>query len=58
MPLENNMETPQNFLGVCGVLNQGMSGITLVYILLGFLGYLRYGDLTEGSITLNLPETE
>lgn len=58
MPLENQMKTPQNFVGICGVLNQGMSGVTLVYILLGFLGFLRYGDLTQGSITLNLPTEE
>ncbi|XP_017773645.1 PREDICTED: proton-coupled amino acid transporter-like protein pathetic isoform X2 [Nicrophorus vespilloides] len=54
MPLENNMETPQHFVGICGVLNQGMSGVTLIYIFLGFLGYLKYGDETLGSITLNL----
>lgn len=58
MPLENQMGTPQNFVGVCGVLNLGMSGVTLVYILLGFLGYRRYGDLTDDSITLNLPTEE
>ncbi|EDW79102.2 proton-coupled amino acid transporter-like protein pathetic isoform X1 [Drosophila tropicalis] len=58
MPLENNMKTPQNFLGLCGVLSQGMSGVTLVYMLLGFLGYLHYGDATEQSITLNLPVHE
>lgn len=58
MPLENAMGTPQNFVGICGVLNKGMSGVTLVYILLGFLGYLRYGDETKGSITLNLPVEE
>lgn len=55
MPLENNMRTPRHFLGLCGVLNQGMSGVTLVYILVGFLGYWRYGNDTAGSITLNLP---
>jgi len=55
MPLENNMSQPQHFIGICGVLNQGMGGVTLVYILLGFLGYVKYGDETEGSITLNLP---
>lgn len=55
MPLENQMGTPQNFVGLCGVLNLGMSGVTLVYILLGFLGYRRYGDSTDASITLNLP---
>lgn len=55
MPLENHMETPQSFTGLCGVLNQGMSFVTLVYILLGFFGYLCYGDQTQGSITYNLP---
>ncbi|XP_047544294.1 proton-coupled amino acid transporter-like protein pathetic [Vanessa atalanta] len=54
MPLENSMKTPRSMLGFCGVLNKGMSGVTLVYILLGFLGYLRYGDAVEDSITLNL----
>ncbi|XP_014210520.1 proton-coupled amino acid transporter-like protein pathetic isoform X2 [Copidosoma floridanum] len=58
MPLENNMKTPQNFVGLCGVLNKGMSGVTLIYIFLGFLGYLAYGDESQGSITLNLPSNE
>jgi proton-coupled amino acid transporter len=58
MPLENNMKTPRHFLGLGGVLNQGMAGVTLIYILLGFLGYLKYGDTTQGSITLNLPTDE
>lgn len=58
MPLENQMKSPQNFVGFCGVLNKGMSGVTLVYILLGFLGYLQYGDKTQDSITLNLPIEE
>ena len=55
MPLENSMRTPQHFIGIGGVLNQGMGGVTLVYILLGFLGYVKYGTAAEGSITLNLP---
>ncbi|GLH03572.1 Proton-coupled amino acid transporter-like protein pathetic [Gryllus bimaculatus] len=58
MPLENNMRNPRHFLGLCGVLNQGMAGVTLIYILVGFLGYLKYGDKTEASITLNLPMDE
>ncbi|ALC44494.1 path [Drosophila busckii] len=58
MPLENNMKTPKSFLGVCGVLSKGMSGVTLIYIVLGFLGYQRYGDATGQSITLNLPVEE
>ncbi|KYM92570.1 Proton-coupled amino acid transporter 4 [Atta colombica] len=58
MPLENSMKTPQHFVGICGVLNKGMSGVTLVYIFLGFLGYAKYQDETLGSITLNLPTEE
>ncbi|XP_031828390.1 solute carrier family 36 member pathetic [Nomia melanderi] len=58
MPLENNMKTPQHFVGICGVLNKGMSGVTLIYILLGFLGYAKYQDKTFDSITLNLPTVE
>lgn len=58
MPLENNMKTPKHFVGICGVLNKGMSGVTMIYILLGFLGYARYGDDTCDSITLNLPKNE
>ncbi|XP_057333763.1 proton-coupled amino acid transporter-like protein pathetic [Microplitis mediator] len=58
MPLENNMKTPQNFVGICGVLNRGMSSVTLVYILLGFLGYLKYGNTADAVITSNLPITE
>jgi len=49
------METPRHFLGFFGVLNVGMGGVTAVYILLGFLGYLKYGEATQASITLNLP---
>ncbi|PZC80404.1 proton-coupled amino acid transporter-like protein pathetic [Helicoverpa armigera] len=58
MPLENAMKTPKAMLGLCGVLNKGMSGVTLVYILLGFLGYLRYGEDVKDSITLNLENSE
>ncbi|XP_077301879.1 solute carrier family 36 member pathetic [Arctopsyche grandis] len=55
MPLENSMKTPRHFLGICGVLNRGMSGVTLLYIALGFLGYLCHGDAVKPSIILNLP---
>lgn len=58
MPLENSMKTPQHFVGICGVLSKGMSGVTFVYIILGFLGYLCYGSQVKGSITLNLPVDE
>lgn len=58
MPLENNMKTPQSFLGCPGVLNFGMSAVVILYSGFGFFGYLKYGEITEGSITLNLPKEE
>jgi len=58
MPLENNMKTPVSFGGATGVLNKSMFIIIVIYVGLGLLGFLEYGDLTEGSITLNLPDTE
>lgn len=58
MPLENNMKTPTHFIGCPGVLNFGMFFVVLLYACVGFFGYLKYGDLTEASITLNLPQDE
>lgn len=55
MPLENQMKTPENFLGICGVLSQGMSMVTILYIIFGILGYWCYGMATDENITLNLP---
>jgi proton-coupled amino acid transporter len=53
--LENNMKTPKNFGGTCGVLNVGMTMIVAMYIIVGFFGYIKYGAEASGSITLNLP---
>ncbi|KAG4075037.1 hypothetical protein HA402_014436 [Bradysia odoriphaga] len=55
MPLENNMKNPTHFIGCPGVLNIGMAFVVTLYALFGFLGFLKYGAATEGSITLNLP---
>lgn len=59
MSLENNMKSPSHFLGCPGVLNFGMGFVVALYALVGFSGYLKYGDATVvGSITLNLPKGE
>ncbi|XP_049813779.1 proton-coupled amino acid transporter 1-like [Schistocerca nitens] len=55
LTLENQMKDPTNFLKGCGVLNFAMAIIAILYILMGSLGYLAYGEKTKGSITLNLP---
>ncbi|XP_046389906.1 proton-coupled amino acid transporter-like protein CG1139 [Ischnura elegans] len=56
--LENNMETPSAFGGYSGVLNRAMLVIIALYVLLGFSGYLKYGEGALGSVTLNLPTDE
>jgi len=58
MPLENNMKTPQHFIGCPSVLNIGMAIVVLLYSTVGLFGYLKYGSGTQGSITLNLPNDQ
>lgn len=54
LPVENTMAQPKHFLGCPGVLNITMAVVVLLYMFMGFLGYVRYGDEAKGSITLNL----
>lgn len=54
MPLKNNMERPQDFGGLTGVLTTGMTIVTSLYAAVGFYGYLKYGDGIKDSITLSL----
>ncbi|XP_064535960.1 proton-coupled amino acid transporter-like protein pathetic [Drosophila montana] len=56
MPVENSMKKPQQFLGCPGVLNTAMITVVLLYTVIGFFGYVRFGDKVRGSITLNLPD--
>uniref|UniRef100_A0A8D2D9P4 Solute carrier family 36 member 2 n=1 Tax=Sciurus vulgaris TaxID=55149 RepID=A0A8D2D9P4_SCIVU len=52
LPLENKMKDARRFPAI---LSLGMSIITALYISIGALGYLRFGDDIKASITLNLP---
>ena len=57
MPIENKMRHPEDFGGLTGVLSTGMVIVTVMYISVGFYGYMKYGDAVLGSITLNLPSS-
>lgn len=52
------MKNPENFSRPLGVLNVGMSFVTFLYVTVGFIGYLRFGNDIYGSITLNLPQDQ
>jgi solute carrier family 36 (proton-coupled amino acid transporter) len=58
LPLQNAMRKPQSFSKVLGVLNVGMVFVTGIFISFGAIGYWKYGEDTEGSLTLNLPTNE
>lgn len=58
MPLENEMQKPQHFLGCPGVLNIAMSTVVVLYGFVGFVGYMSFGEEVRGSLTLNLPQDE
>jgi proton-coupled amino acid transporter len=58
MPLENSMKNPNHFINKLGILNIAMTIVIVLYGVIGFLGYVRFGDDAEGSVTLNLPKEE
>lgn len=58
LPLQRKMRDQNAFLGKAGVLNLGLTIVIALDNAVGFYGYLKYGEDTNGSITLNLPEDQ
>lgn len=58
LPLKNEMRQPRNFDRLFGVLNVGMVLVTLLFTSFGFVGYLKWGENTEDTLTLNLPHED
>nr|CAD7200240.1 unnamed protein product [Timema douglasi] len=58
LTFQHKMKYPQAYGGMFGVLNQGLVSLTVLYIAMGFFGYMKYGSDIESSITLNLPGEE
>lgn len=55
MPVYNGMEDKEFFTPINGVLNTSMILVAIMYYAIGFFGYLKYGNDSLASITLNLP---
>ena len=55
LPLQNAMKEPKKFIGLLGVMNVGMVLVSVIYVVIGFFGYWKFGEATAGSLTLNLP---
>lgn len=49
------MKHPGDFLRPLGVMQSGLGILTVLYGVTGFFGYAQYGEITKGSVTLNLP---
>ncbi|KOC67447.1 Proton-coupled amino acid transporter 4 [Habropoda laboriosa] len=58
LPLKNEMKKPSNFNKPLGVLNVGMVIVGAMFVAIGFISYLKYGDAVAGSVTLNLESKE
>ncbi|XP_058467632.1 proton-coupled amino acid transporter-like protein CG1139 [Malaya genurostris] len=58
LPLQNEMKQPHDFRKTFGVLNIGMVFIVTLFTSFGFVGYLKWGEDVEGTMTLNLPDDE
>jgi len=58
LPLQSEMKKKEQFTKPLGVLNVGMTIVTSLILVMGFLGYLKYGDEVAGSLTLNLPQED
>ena len=56
LPIQNDMKHPQDFPGRTGLLNVAMTLVTIIYVAVGFFGYLKYGEAVNPTVTLNLPE--
>ncbi|XP_076384401.1 proton-coupled amino acid transporter-like protein acs isoform X2 [Megalopta genalis] len=58
LPLKDEMKKPSNFSKPFGVLNVGMVIVGAMFVAMGFISYLKYGDTVAGSVTLNLESKE
>lgn len=52
------MAHPQSYLGLFGVLNLAVFFILFSNLFFGIMGYWRFGESVQASVTLNIPKNE
>uniref|UniRef100_A0A1I7XKI3 Aa_trans domain-containing protein n=1 Tax=Heterorhabditis bacteriophora TaxID=37862 RepID=A0A1I7XKI3_HETBA len=57
LPIENQMDEPIHFITPNGVLNTACFLVLILYMTVGFFGYLKFGNDIMDTLTLNLPQT-
>lgn len=50
------MKNPSHLIHRPGLLYLGMTVVVFMNTIVGFVGYLKYGDQVKGAISLNLPD--
>lgn len=55
MPVENEMKNPRHLTNRPGLMYYGMVVVVFANTILGFFGYLKFGDNSQAVISLNLP---
>lgn len=56
LPVYSRMKRPEHMGGTFGAINVSYLLLLFLYMIVGVLGYLKFGDYAQGSITLNLPK--
>ncbi|KAK4472109.1 hypothetical protein MN116_005478 [Schistosoma mekongi] len=56
LPIQSKMLDPSGYGSRFGVLTTGMIVVVSMNAAVGFFGFLRFGEQSEGSITLNIPQ--
>lgn len=58
MPLKNEMRNPADFASPAGVLNVGSAFVTMLLIVMGVIGYAKYGEDVKAIVLLNFDQQD
>ncbi|XP_054276883.1 proton-coupled amino acid transporter-like protein CG1139 isoform X2 [Macrosteles quadrilineatus] len=56
--LEHNMKNPEHFLGCRGIFPWCMLVVSFLYVFIGLIGYLKYGEDVKETIFASLPKDD